>query len=157
LSNPLIVLGAMIGLLVARLSVSAVLIVAVPLVLSVLSVVFGPALRRAARACRNAGVEAQRALRETARRIRRTARDSHQDRWRRRKRRLDRRERRRARTDEHGRPGGGSDRWRVPDDAARRDDDTKSNLESDLEQLVEDQLEKAADDLERRFTKRGSR
>jgi serine/threonine protein kinase len=70
--QPLFV-GALLGLWVARLAVLAVVVLAVPLLLMLLSVVFGSGLRRAARRSREAGRRAQSALRDAAARLRAVA------------------------------------------------------------------------------------
>src|SRR5690606_25039638 len=76
IGKPLIMMIAMIGVLIARVSTRAVMLVVLPLLLSMLSLVFGAGLRRAAHACKRAGLEAQRTLRRTTKRLRKAARSS---------------------------------------------------------------------------------
>lgn len=98
---PLIALVAVLGLVVARIGVSLSLRVVVPLVLAILSLVFGRSLARAAGHVRDAGRRAGRALRGAQQRVRGRAQGARGGR---------RRGRRRGR----GRPNGRG-RWRHAD------------------------------------------
>ncbi len=144
IGQPLIVMVAMIGLLIARLSTSALLLVVLPLLLSMLSLLFGAGLRRAAHACRRAGLEAQRTLQRATRMLLDTKRQSRKQRWNDPAAsypsapppptpRTTKRPTRRWRANAHHTPSGDV---------------------TDFERLIEEHLERTARDLERRFGKR---
>ena len=70
LSPPVLVVAALLGLTVAQLATFGLFRLLLPVALTVLSIVFGSRLRRAARACDDLGIRGQKSLRRTARVVR---------------------------------------------------------------------------------------
>ncbi len=70
---PFLVVAALLGLMVARLATFGLFRLLLPVALTLLSVVLGSRLRRAARACDELGVRGQRSLRRAARLVREQA------------------------------------------------------------------------------------
>src|SRR5690606_19097334 len=116
--------AVLLGLWIARVSTSVVMTLLVPMLLNILSLFFGPGLRRGARRCLLAGRQAQRTLKHTSARVHATARA------------------RRQRRGGRARPG-----VRVAQNRAQGFERGVEDLEREIEQAVEE-VER---DLERRW------